>query len=484
MIPNLSQAARRLVCAVVSCGAFIATACTDRTPAPQAVTVTSPSFHPAWSKNAVIYEVNIRQYTPEGTFAAFTKEIPRLKSLGVDILWIMPVQPIGKLHRKGSLGSYYSISNYHEFNPEFGTKQDFITLVDAAHANGLRVILDWVANHTAFDHPWITEHTAYYTQKSDGSISRARDEQGKETDWSDVADLNYDSRDMRAAMITEMRWWLDNTHIDGFRCDIAGFVPEDFWKEVSDTFRPSRPDFFMLAEAESPKLHTWFDATYGWELHHLMNDIAQGKKGTDVLTPFFAAQQVAYGDSAYRLNFTSNHDENSWNGSEFERMGANHLPAYVLSATVKNSMPLLYTGQEASLQKRLRFFDKDTVDWTGKSLAPFYSRLFELRHTQTALFNGNWGGTQTEITTNGDRRVYAFARTRDGTSVLVFVNFADSAATLAFSDFQGKPGSYTDWFSGEVLPLKSFGTITVPAHGFRILAPTAIRLAPPRTSAD
>ena len=480
----LPHSARRLLYATLGCSSLIATACVDTKPVPKVMAVTPELIHAEWSKNAVIYEVNIRQYTPEGTFAAFTKEIPRLKTLGVDVLWIMPVQPIGKLNRKGSLGSYYSISNYHEFNPEFGTKEDFIALVNAAHADGLRVILDWVANHTAFDHPWITEHRAYYTLKSDGTISRARDEKGNETDWSDVADLNYDSRDMRASMITEMRWWLDNTHIDGFRCDIAGLVPEDFWKEVSDTFRPARPDFFMLAEADGPKLHTWFDATYGWELHHLLNDIAQGKKGTEVLTPFFAAQQAAYGDDAYRLNFTSNHDENSWNGSEFERMGENHVPSYVLSATVKNSMPLLYTGQEVSLQKRLRFFDKDTVDWSGKSLAPFYARLFELRHTQPALFNGKWGGLQTEITTNGDGRVYAYARTRDGTSVLVFVNFGDAAATLAFSDFLGKPGPYTDWFSHEPMQLKSFGTITVPAHGFRILVPTGMRQAVPGPSAD
>ena len=486
----LPHSARRLLHATLGCSLLVATACTDSRPAPKAVpvtvtvTVTPKLFHAEWSKNAIIYEVNIRQYTPEGTFAAFVKEIPRLKSLGVDVLWIMPVQPIGKLNRKGLLGSYYSISNYHEFNPEFGNQEDFRALVNAAHANGMRVILDWVANHTAFDHPWITEHKAYYTLKSDGTISRARDQQGNETDWSDVADLNYDSRDMRASMITEMRWWLDNTHIDGFRCDIAGYVPEDFWKEVSDAFRPSRPDFFMLAEAEDPKLHTWFDATYGWELHHLLNDIAQGKKGTDSLTPFFAAQQAAYDNDAYRLNFTSNHDENSWNGSEFERMKENHAPAYVLSATVKNSMPLLYTGQEASLQKRLRFFDKDTVNWTGQSLAPFYSRLFELRHTQRALFNGSWGGTQTEITTNGDRRVYAFARTRDGQSVLIFVNFADTATILAFSDYKGKPGPYTDWFSGEEMPLKSFGTLKVPAHGFRILVPTPMRLKASGPSAE
>lgn len=431
-------------------------------------TAATRSFHPEWSKNSVIYEVNIRQYTPEGTFAAFTKQLPRIRALGVDILWLMPVQPIGKIDRKGSLGSYYSIANYHEFNPEFGNKADFVALVDAAHQQGMKVILDWVANHTAFDHHWATEHKDYYTLKTDGSISRAIDDKGKETDWSDVADLNYGNSAMRSAMMDEMQWWLDNTPIDGFRCDVAGFVPYDFWREVSDKFRAKRPDIFMLAEWEDPKLHASFDMTYGWELFHLMNDIASGKKGTDELPKFFAAQQAAYGDSAYRMNFTSNHDENSWNGTEFERMGANHLAAYVLSATVQNSMPLLYTGQEASLKKRLRFFDKDTVDWTGSSLAPFYTRLFELRHQEAALWNGPWGGPQTEITTNGDNKTFAFARVRDSSAVAIFVNFGDKPVTLAYSDFK-TPGPYIDWFTNAAVKLDAVGTVTVSAHGSRVL---------------
>lgn len=445
-------------------------ACTTREPAaaPPATQTVSRGLHPEWSKNSVIYEVNIRQYTAEGTFNAFARELPRLKSLGVDILWLMPVQPIGKKERKGSLGSYYSISNYTAFNPEFGTQADFKALVDNAHAMGFKVILDWVANHTAFDHAWTSAHRDWYTLRADGSISRAIDDKGKETDWSDVADLNYTNTDMRAAMIGEMRWWLDNTGIDGFRCDMAGLVPSDFWKSVSDAFRPSRPGLFMLAEWEDPKLHESFDMTYAWELHHLMNDVAQGKKGTPAITALLARQDSVYGPSAFRLTFTSNHDENSWQGSEFERMGENHIPAYVLSATVQNSMPLLYTGQEASLKKRLKFFEKDTVDWSGASLADFYKSLFALKHENEALWNGPWGGVQSVLKTNGGDKVYAFTRTRGANSVAVFVNFDSTAANVAYEGF-ATTGDFTDWFSKAKVSLAATGSVEIPKHGYRVL---------------
>ena len=440
-----------------------------KAPEPAAVApAVARGIHAEWTKNAVIYEVNIRQYTPEGTFAAFTKEIPRIKSLGVDILWIMPVQPIGKVERKGSLGSYYSIANYTAFNPEFGGQADFKAMVDAAHAQGLKVILDWVANHTAFDHAWTREHKDWYTLRPDGSISRAIDDKGKETDWSDVADLNYDSKPMRAAMIGEMKWWLDNTGIDGFRCDVAGFVPHDFWQEVSDVFRPIHPDLFMLAEWEDPKLHTSFDMTYGWDLYHLMNDVTQGKKPTSALTSFFVSQDTLYGDDAYRMNFTSNHDENSWNGTEFERMGENNVPAYVLSATVKGGMPLLYSGQEASLRKRLKFFDKDTLDWTGPSLAEFYTSIFALKHGNEALWNGPWGGAQTVLKTNGGDRVYAYTRTRGANTVAVFVNFDSSATNVRYEGLSAA-GDFTDWFSNARVSLAANGSVEIPKHGYRVL---------------
>jgi len=436
--------------------------------APRGAMTMSTAAHPAWSKNAVIYEVNIRQYTPQGTFAAFSSELPRLRALGIDVLWLMPVQPIGKLNRKGTLGSYYSISDYTAINPEFGTESDFRALVDSAHALGFKVILDWVANHTAFDHAWTVAHKDWYTLRADGSISRAIDDKGKETDWSDVADLNYNSTAMRAAMITEMRWWLDTMHLDGFRCDMAGLVPTDFWSEVRTALDPGRPDMFFLAEWENPALHASFDATYAWELFHLMNAVAKGKTPPGALDAYFAKKDTTFDRSAYRLTFTSNHDENSWAGTEFERMGENHRAAYILSAFSQQAIPLLYSGQEASFNRRLKFFEKDQIDWSGASLAEFYRRTFSLRHTNDVLWSGAFGAPQVKLATAGGDRVYAFTRSRGDRAVVVLTNFGEASARVSY---QGLPvaGSYIDGFTDAGVSLAAQGTIDVPAHGFRVL---------------
>lgn len=424
--------------------------------------------HPDWSRTAVIYEVNVRQYTPQGTLAAFRQHLPRLDSLGVDILWLMPVQPIGRLNRKGPLGSYYSISDYTAVNPEFGTEADFKAVVDAAHALGMKVILDWVPNHTAFDHHWTRTNKTYYTLRPDGSISVALDREGKETDWTDVAELNYDNRDMRRAMLDEMRWWVREMGIDGFRMDVAWGVPYDFWAETRQALDSVRPGLFLLAEEDDHRLHQWFDMTYGWEYHHILNEVAQGKKGVGALREYFAKQAATFPADAYRMFFTSNHDENSWQGTEFERMGANHMPAFVLSATAANAMPLLYTGQEVANPKRLRFFEKDTVNWSGRSLAWFYRGLFDLKETQPALANGAAGGPQVEVSTDGGDRVYVFSRTRDANTVLVALNFGEVTARVAYRDLPA-PGAYRDWFSRENVALGATGTIQIPPSGYRVL---------------
>src|SRR5262245_35412637 len=328
-----------------------------RTDSPRAAT---PSFTPtkptpaAWTKSAAIYEINVRQYTPEGTFAALRKQLPRLDSLGVDVLWLMPVQPIGVENRKGRLGSYYSIRDYTAINPEFGTRADAKAFIDDAHNAGFHVILDWVANHTAFDHAWITAHPDWYVHRADGTISNARDGQDKETDWTDVAELNYDNADLRRAMIGEMRWWVDTMGIDGFRADVAGGVPMTFWTRARADLSVGHPNLFFLAEAEGPEFYPAFDATYGWDFHHLLNEIAKRKQPVKALDEYLAKDSATYPANAYRMYFTSNHDENSWSGSEFERMGANHQPAFVVAATLRQSFPLIYTGQEASLSRKLQ----------------------------------------------------------------------------------------------------------------------------------
>lgn len=453
-------------------GLAIASPTVHGAPARAATTSSSASSdslrHPEWSRHAVIYEVNVRQFTPEGTLVALQRHLPRLKRLGVDILWVMPVQPIGVKNRKGVLGSYYAISDYTAVNPEFGTEADFKAFVQAAHRQGMKVILDWVANHTAFDHVWTTQHKDFYVTRSDGTIINARDNEGHDTDWTDVAELNFDNPALRRAMINDMRWWLLRTGIDGFRCDVAGGVPTEFWVDARRELERTRPDLFMLAEAEDPRIHAAFDMTYAWELHHLLNDIAQGKKGTGALDGYFAKDDSLFGRDAYRMTFTSNHDENSWSGTEFERMGANHQPAFVLAATVERSMPLLYTGQEATSKKRLRFFEKDTVNWSGPSLAGFYHTMFDLKHRQAALANGSWGGVQTALRTDGGDRLYAFTRSQGTNTVLVAVNFGDEPANAAYRGLP-RPGRYTDWFSKAPVTLSADGRLDIRPHGYRVL---------------
>jgi len=271
---------------------------------------------PEWSKNAVIYEVNIRQFTPEGTFAAFQRHLPRLKAMGVDIIWLMPVHPIGIKNRKGGLGSYYAVKDYKGVNPEFGEEEDFTNLVNATHEQGMKLIIDWVANHSSPDNVWLDEgKKEYYTLDSTGNLQPTIG-----TDWWDVADLNYENKEMRSRMIDAMKFWVDKYGIDGFRCDVAGWVPIDFWKEMRVELDKVK-DLFFLAEAEEPLMHEAFHMTYGWEFHHIMNKIAQGKEGKAAIIKYLEEQPNKYKPEDIRMQFTSNHDENSWNGTEMERLG-------------------------------------------------------------------------------------------------------------------------------------------------------------------
>ncbi len=377
---------------------------------------TKPTAHPEWCYDDVVYEMNVRQYTPEGTFAAAAEHLPRLKEMGVDIVWLMPIYPIGVLERKGTLGSYYAISDYCATNPEFGTLEEFDAFLAKAHDLGLRVILDWVANHTSPDAKWInTEAADWYV----------RDENGKtivQYDWTDIAKLNYDNHDMRAAMERSMRFWLERG-LDGFRCDMACEVPFDFWQTTIPSLRKDFPHIYMLAEGEHTELHTnSFDASYAWELHHLLNAIAKGEKGVAELKEYIAKDAATYPKEAFRLMFTSNHDENSWAGTEFERMGNAAKVMAVLTFTLPNGQPLIYTGQEMGWNKRFEFFEKDHIPaWEQNEYADFYKSLIALRHNNAALAAGEKGGAIRYIE-DVPEGVFAFTREVEGNSVTVYAN--------------------------------------------------------------
>lgn len=442
-------------------------ACDNRKEA-AAAAPTPIAAHPDWARDAVIYEVNVRQFTPDGTFQALLPHLTRLDNLGVDILWIMPVQTIGVDRRKGSRGSYYSISDYRTMNPEFGTQAELKAVIDSAHALGMKVILDWVANHTSHDHTWISAHPDWYVRQADGTISLPIDRDGKMTDWSDVAELDFAKPAMRAAMIADMQWWLTDMNIDGFRCDVAWGVPLDFWLESRAALLTVRPDVFLLAEEEGASMHSAFNASYGWTFHHELNRIAQGKQPISSLDAYLAKEAAEYPPNAYRMYFTSNHDENSWQGTEFERMGENHLAAFVIASTLANSFPLLYTGQEGRLNKRLRFFEKDTVTFTDTTLVPFYRAIFAAKANTPALWNGADGGPHAKLAGEGGPDTYAFTRSKGDSHVVVAVNMGAAAASYAYRDLPA-PGTYRDIFTGRSVELSATGTLPLSAHGFTVL---------------
>jgi glycosidase len=387
--------------------------------------------HVAWAKNANIYEVNIRQFTSEGTITAFEKHLPRLKKMGVKILWIMPVQPIGAKNRKGTLGSYYSIRDYTAINPEFGTMADFKRMVRTAQGMGFKVILDWVANHTAWDHPWITQHPEWYKRDAKGEIVSYNFFNGRETEyWTDVVGLDYKQAALWPAMIDAMKFWVREVGVDGFRCDVAMLMPEPFWAQARKELDAIKP-VFMLAEAAEPELHIRaFDATYHWKLQELLVEIAKGKKTADDLRGFYANPDPAFGSDAWRMNFTSNHDVNSWHGNDGENFGAGFEPFAVLAATLPG-IPLVYGGQEGQLDKRIAFFEKDVIDWKGYKRSALYTKLLTMKTRNPALWNGTAGGTLTFAET-GSPHVVAFKRTRGKSNVLIVANLSDKAQVSSF----------------------------------------------------
>jgi glycosidase len=426
----------------------------------QSPTLTPPPLAD-WAKNAVIYEVNIRQYTPEGTFAAFQKHLPRLQEMGVDVLWLMPIHPIGELNRKGSLGSYYAVKDYLDVNPEFGSKQDFKAMVQQAQSLGMKVIIDWVANHTAPDHVWAEQglHSFYLTD-SLGQLQPPGD-----TDWWDVADLNFDNDSMRILMADAMKYWVAEMGINGFRCDVAGWVPLDFWTYARQHMADYEP-LFWLAEDEGVALHQVFDMSYAWEFHHLMNKWAAREIRQEDWKAYFEREK-AYPPHAIRMNFTSNHDENSWNGTEMERMGRHYEAMAIVSHTLFG-MPLIYSGQEAGLQKRLRFFDKDTIDWTDLPYAPFYQELNRLKQENQALWNGAYGSFPFFLSHDMGEDVVAYARVKGKHKVVVVLNFGQDHMNVVLNDRRVK-GTYQVLFSSQKQKVGKRHRISLPPYSYQVL---------------
>lgn len=381
--------------------------------------------HPAWIMQGNIYEVNVRQYTPQGTFKAFEKSLPRLKEMGVQTLWFMPITPISKTDRKGALGSYYAVADYTAINPEFGTMDDWKALVKKAHALGFKVITDWVPNHTGADNYWLTKHPDFYKKDSAGNIISAYD-------WTDTRKLDYNNIEMQDSMINAMKFWIANSDIDGFRCDVAGEVPDEFWQKCIPQLRAVK-NIFMLAEGNKPSLAAaGFDATYPWDEFHVMVDIAAGKKNALSLDSIITVTNQQFPANALLMYFTSNHDENSWNKADYGTMpGASHAAFAVLTQTLPRSVPLIYSGQEEPFLDSVSFFYKDTITFKKFARAAFYSKLLHLRENNKALAAD---ADFIKLHTDDDKNIYAFIREKENDKVLVIVNLSNSSHGIKITD--------------------------------------------------
>ncbi len=433
-------------------------------------------------ESAVIYEANIRQYSPEGTFNAFTQDIPQLKELGVKVIWLMPIYPISMKNRKATgelsvediedpkerekyLGSYYAISDYTDVNPEFGNFEDFEKLVATAHENGMYVILDWVANHTGWDHKWIEENPDFYTQNEEGEvIDPINPDTGESWGWTDVADLNYDNKEVWTAMGDAMKFWVDEYDIDGFRADVAGEVPTEFWEEVVSEIEENK-EVFMLAESEDKDLfHNAFDMGYNWEGHHIMNEMAQGKQTPKDWDAYMQKIDTTYQKDDYLMNFVTNHDENSWNGTVKERMGDASETMLALSYTLPG-IPLIYSGQEYDMNKRLRFFEKDTIPKEKGKVWPLLEKLGQLKNENKALNGAKEAASYEKIETSEEEKVLAFKREKDGKKLIYIANI--SKKEISFNT--ELEGEFQDYLANENRNMVSEEEITLKAWEYLIL---------------
>lgn len=421
--------------------------------------------HPEWSYQAVIYEMNVRQLTAEGTLRAAAARLAFLSEMGIDAVWLMPIYPIGEVNRKGSLGSYYSVRDYCAVNPEMGDMADFDHFVQTAHALGIKVLLDWVANHTSRDARWLSERPASWYERD------AHGEAAVPWDWADTAKLNYANRSVWDAQAEAMEFWVREHAVDGFRCDMAMLVPVEFWGVTSARLRTAKPDLFLLAEAEERNLFDQggFDACYAWEMHHLLNDVARQRVRVTALRDYLYADRERYPDWAMRLVFTSNHDENTWSGSEFTRMGDAREAMAVFTFVVPRGLPLVYTGQEVGYDHSFAFFDRDPMPACGaNAFTAFYRRLAALRHDNPALASGGRGGEMICLRNNAEDCLMTFVREAGGNRVVAIMNLSPYAIHADY--YTGiYAGLYTDAMAGTKYELRGHVEEDMAPWSYRIL---------------
>lgn len=441
---------------VLACIALSAGAAPAYQPTPYS-TVTNAE----WSRNAAIYQINTRQFTKEGTLRAAEKELPRLKELGVGIVWLMPIHPIGEVKRKGELGSPYAVQDFFKVSPELGTLDDMKRFVASAHKLGLRVILDWVGNHTSWDNVVRKEHPDWYLKDRKG--------QPRPTpwfDWDDIIELDYSKPAVREYMTRALRYWVKEAGVDGYRADAAGFVPQDFWDNAAAELRAIKP-VFLLAEWESRDMHARaFDATYSWTWWDSMKAIAEGHADATLLNGWYAWNEKFYPNNAYRMLYVTNHDKNSWEGTEFE-IFKDALDATIVLSVVSEGIPLMYNGQEAGNDRRLKFFERDPIDWKPSPYGALYRDLFALKKANTALWNGQWGADMEQVVSDKPKQVLSFVRQNAKDKVFAVFNLSAKPATVKFSG-DLHLGRYRDWKTKEQVEFKADGGMTLAPWSYQL----------------
>ena len=421
--------------------------------------------NPEWTKNAVIYQINTRQFSDEGTFEAVMKELPRIKDLGADILWLMPIHKIGEKNRKGTLGSPYSVKDYYSVNPEFGTLDDFKAFLERAHELGMYVIIDWVANHTAWDNYLTEKHPDWYERDWKGDFRPT-----PWWDWTDIIDLDFSVPEVREYMTEAMKYWVAEVGVDGFRADVAGFVPVDFWNNLRKELEEIKP-VFMLAEWESRDLHAKaFDATYAWSWYDAMHEIAMDRADMNALFKYYSWRESAYPAEAMRMTFTSNHDKNSWNGTMFDQFG-DAVEAAIALSVVGDGIPLIYNGQEAGNEKMLEFFEKDPIVWREHPIGELYKKLFALKKANTTLWNGKWGALMVKVPNSERLEVLSFVRENDEDKVFAVFNFSDNQHTVSFKETLHH-GEYIEYFGNESKSFDENSVVTLEPWSYRVYTTT------------
>ena len=414
---------------------------------------------PQWCKNAVMYQINTRQFTPQGTFKAAQAHLPRLKALGIDIIYLMPINPIGLKNRKGSLGSPYAVQNYLEINPEFGTLDDFKALVQAIHALGMYVIVDWVANHSAWDNVLVDQHPEWYSRDYKDDFHPT-----PWWDWDDIIDFDYAQQGLRKYMADAMRYWVAEADIDGYRCDVAGMVPADFWVAVRHELEEIKP-VLMLAEWETRDMHyAAFDMSYAWTWNEVMHAICMGKANIQKLFKYYSWHEKSYPKDAIKMTFVSNHDKNAWDGTEFEQF-ADGLKAAIVLSVLGDGMPLIYNGQEAGNPKRLAFFERDPIDWREHEIGALYQQLIAIKKSHSALANGQWGATMLHVPNSCPNAVFSFVRQDAYSKVLVVLNLSAEPLQVCL---QGSlvAGIYTEQLRADHINLSEDTRLELAAWGY------------------